>query len=121
VTLFFFAMSLLLTPVLFMWTHELNTLSWLDFFGPVHPRQFTWMSAGLPELFLTQLRATGVALIFNGPRVLAALGVLISGALIVYFGGYGNAAMIVATVYVLGLIVGPLLPETRGKPLPESV
>ena len=45
----------------------------------------------------------------------------IAGALIVYFGGYGNAAMMVATVYVLGLAVGPFLPETRGKPLPESI
>jgi hypothetical protein len=79
------------------------------------------MSAWLPELFPTQLRATGVGLIFNGPRVLAALGVLIAGALIVYFGGYGNATMTVASVYVLGLIVGPFLPETRGRPLPESV
>jgi MFS family permease len=58
--------------------------------------QFTWMSAWLPELFPTQLRATGVGFIFNAPRVLAAIGVLIAGTLIVRFGGYGNAAMIVA-------------------------
>jgi len=39
----------------------------------------------------------------------------------VSFGGYGNAAMIVATIYILGLVVGPRLPETRGKPLPETI
>jgi len=39
--------------------------------------------------------------------------------MIVKFGGYGNACMIVATIYVLALVVIPLLPETRGKPLPE--
>jgi hypothetical protein len=44
---------------------------------------------------------------------------LLSGTLIVKFGGYSNACMIVATIYLLGLIVGPFLPETRGKPLPE--
>jgi MFS family permease len=120
-TLLFFAMSLLLTPVFFLWTHDLNMLlvvaAFLGFFAS---GQFTWMSAWLPELYPTQLRATAVGFIFNAPRVLAAIGVLIAGTLIVYFGGYGNAAMIVATIYVLGLVVGPFLPETRGKSLPET-
>lgn len=122
VTLSFFAMALLLTPVMFLWTHDLNLLLVAGgLLGLFASGQFTWMSTWLPELFPTQLRATGVGLIFNGPRVLAAIGVFIAGALIVYFGGYGNAAMMVATVYVLGLAVGPFLPETRGKPLPESI
>jgi MFS family permease len=121
ITLLFFAMSLLLTPVFFLWTHDLSMLlvvaAFLGFFAS---GQFTWMSAWLPELYPTQLRATGVGFVFNGPRPLAAIGVLIAGTLIVYFGGYGNAAMIVATIYVLGLVVGPFLPETKGKPLPET-
>ena len=121
-TLTYFALSLLLTPVFFLWTNSLASLlvvaALLGFFAS---GQFTWMSAWLPELFPTQLRATGVGFIFNAPRVLAALGVLIAGTLIVYFGGYGNAAMIVATIYILGLAVGPFLPETRGKSLPESI
>jgi MFS family permease len=122
VTLFFFAMALLLTPVMFLWTHDLNLLLVAGgLLGLFASGQFTWMSTWLPELFPTQLRATGVGLIFNGPRILAAIGVFIAGALIVYFGGYGNAAMMVATVYVLGLAAGPFLPETRGKPLPESI
>jgi MFS family permease len=122
VTLFFFAMALLLTPVMFLWTHDLNLLLVAGgLLGLFASGQFTWMSTWLPELFPTRLRATGVGLIFNGPRILAAIGVFIAGALIVYFGGYGNAAMMVATVYVLGLAAGPFLPETRGKPLPESI
>jgi MFS family permease len=120
-TLLFFALSLLLTPVFFLWTHDLNSLlvvaALLGFFAS---GQFTWMSAWLPELFPAQVRATGVGFIFNAPRVLAAIGVLIAGTLIVYFGGYGNAAMTVAMIYILGLVAGPFLPETRGKPLPES-
>jgi MFS family permease len=120
-TLIYFAVSLLLTPIFFFWTHDLISLlvvaGLLGFFAS---GQFTWMSAWLPELFPTQLRATGVGFIFNAPRVLAAGGVLIAGTLIVYFNGYGNAAMIVATIYVLGLAVGPFLPETRGRPLPEA-
>lgn len=121
VTLFFFAMSLLLTPVFFLWTHELSMLlvvaAFLGFFAS---GQFTWMSAWLPELFPTQMRASGLGFIFNAPRVLAAIGVLLAGTLIVHFGSYGNAATIVAMIYLLGLAVGPLLPETRGEPLPES-
>ncbi len=121
VTMTFFAVALLLTPVFFLWTSDLTSLlvvaCLLGFFAS---GQFTWMSAWLPELFPTQVRATAVGFIFNGPRVLAAIGVLIAGTLIVYFGGYGNAAMIVASIYILGLAAGPFLPETRGKPLPES-
>ena len=122
ITLLFFAMSFLLTPVFFLWTHDLSLLLVVaGFLGFFASGQFTWMSAWLPELFPTQLRATAVGFIFNAPRVVAAIGVLVAGTLIVYFGGYGNAAMIVAAIYVMGLISGPFLPETRGKPLPESV
>ena len=67
------------------------------------------------------MRATGIGFIFNFPRLLAAAGTLMAGKLIVKFGGFGNAAMLVATIYLLGLAVGPFLPETRGKPLPESI
>jgi MFS family permease len=122
VTLAFFAFSLLFTPVLFLWTHELPLLlvvaSAVGLFGS---GQLTWMSVWLPELYPTRMRATGVGFIFNAPRLLAAGGTLIAGRLIVKFGGYGNAAMIVATIYLLGLAVGPFLPETRGKSLPETV
>ena len=31
----------------------------------------------------------------------------------------GQAAMIVALIYLLGIAMTPLLPETRGKPLPD--
>jgi hypothetical protein len=67
------------------------------------------------------MRATAVGFIFNAPRLIAAGGTLMAGRLIVRFGGYGNAAMIVALVYLLGLAAGPFLPETRGKPLPDAV
>jgi MFS family permease len=122
VTLAFFAFSLLFTPVLFLWTHDLHLLliiaSIVGLFGS---GQITWMSVWLPELYPTRMRATGVGFIFNAPRLIAAGGTLMAGRLIVKFGGYENAAMIVATIYLLGLAVGPFLPETRGKPLPETI
>jgi MFS family permease len=119
ITLLFFALSLVLTPVLFLWLKEpallLLTAAVL---GAVASGQFTWMSTWLPELFPTQVRATGAGFVFNASRIPAALGVLISGALIVQFGGYGNAATAIAMIYILGLAAGPFLPETRGEPLP---
>ena len=122
ITLAYFAFSLLATPVLFLWTHELHLLVMVSvmvgFFGS---GQLTWLATWLPELYPTRMRATALGFIFNAPRLLAAGGTLMAGTLIVRFGGYGNAAMIVSTVYLLGLAAGPFLPETRGKPLPETV
>jgi MFS family permease len=120
ITFLFFTLSLVLTPALFLLTSELHLLLIIAAaIGCFASGQFTWMSAWLPELFPTRMRGTAMGFVFNGPRFLAAIGTLISGAMIVKFGGYGNACMIVATIYVLALVVIPLLPETRGKPLPE--
>ena len=121
VTLAYFAFAWLFTPVLFLWTHGLRLLlavaAVVGFFGS---GQLTWLAVWLPELYATRLRATAVGFIFNVPRLIAAAGTLMAGTLIVRFGGYGNAAMIVATIYALGLAAGPFLPETRGKPLPDE-
>ena len=60
-----------------------------------------------------------VSFCFNAPRFVAFLGPLVAGSLITRFGGYGDAATIVSSIYVLGLVAVPFLPETNGKPLPE--
>ena len=36
-------------------------------------------------------------------------------------GGYGPAATIVGLFFILGLVAAPFLPETNGKPLPETM
>jgi MFS family permease len=118
VTILFFAMSLLLTPVLFLWTHTLGLLLLVTCVnGFFSLGQYSWMPTWLPELYPTRIRATGVAFVFNAPRFVAFLGPLIAGTLIVRFGGYGHAAVIVASIYVLGLLAAPFLPETRGTTL----
>jgi len=121
VTAAYFAFALLFTPVFFVWTHSLRLLLLVapivGFFGS---GQLTWLAVWLPELYPTYMRATGVGFIFNAPRLIAAGGTLMAGTLIVRFGGYGNAAMIVATIYFVGLAAVPFLPETRGKPLPDE-
>jgi len=120
ITLIFFALSLLLTPVLFIWTTDpYMMLVEAALLGCFASGQFTWMSTWLPELFPTRIRATATGFIFNASRIPAALGVFVSGALIASLGGYGNAAMTIAMIYILGLAAGPFLPETKGKPLPS--
>jgi MFS family permease len=83
-----------------------------------------------PELFPTRLRSTGTGFCYNVARYLAAFGPLTLGYLVV---GYRNllgvapsdptafryATFTVASIYLLGLVVLPFAPETRGKPLPE--
>ena len=120
ITMLYFALSLLLTPVMFLWTPSLATLLTIAaLLGCFSSGQFTWMSTWLPELYPTRMRATGAGFIFNASRIPAAFGVLIAGAIIAQLGGYGNAAMTIATVYLLGLAAAPFLPETHGKPLPR--
>ncbi len=120
VTMVYFALAFLMTPVLFLWTSDpamLLVAAAVNAFFTLG--QYSWMPVWLPELFPTRSRATGLAFTFNAPRFIAFLGPLFAGVLIVQFGGYSRAAMTIACIYVLGFIVTPFLPETRGKPLPE--
>ena len=53
-------------------------------------------------------------------RFLAAFGALQMGQLMGYFGGsYAKAGATISLVYVLGMVLIWLAPETKGQPLPE--
>jgi MFS family permease len=120
ITMTFFALSLLLVPVQFMLTENLLLLlviaAVMGFFAS---GQYTWMSSWAPELFPTYIRATATGFIFNGARLLAAAGPLVSGAMVVALDGYAKATLVVSSIYILGFVCAPFLPETAGKPLPE--
>ncbi|MFE7276782.1 MULTISPECIES: MFS transporter [Streptomyces] len=118
--LLYFGASLVLTPVLFLWTHDLRLIVLvLVVNGFFTLGQYTWMPVWLPEFYPTHLRATGAAFVFNAARFIAFLGPLTAGAIISRLGGYGIAATTVGLIYVLGLVVALFCPETKGKPLPE--
>jgi MFS family permease len=119
VTLAYFILALLLTPVLFFWTQDPTLLLVLACVNAFFSNgQYTWMPVWLPELYPTRMRATALAFAFNAPRFIAFLGPLLAGTMIVQFGGYGHAAMVLAMIYVVGIMATPFLRETRGQPLP---
>jgi MFS family permease len=118
----FFAAAFVMTPVLFLWTSDLDMLLLAAAVnGFFTLGQYSWMPVWMPELFPTSVRATGVAFGFNAPRFVAFVGPLIAGTLIADFGGFGNAAVTVSFIYVVGFLAAIFLPETRGKPLPDAV
>jgi MFS family permease len=117
-----YAMCLVLTPVVYVWAQDLTTLLVVvGFFGFFTLGIWAWAPIWLPELFPTRMRGTAVAFCFNSPRFISCLGPLIAGTLIGYFGGYGPAATIIGLFFILGIVAAPFLPETNGKPLPERI
>ncbi|HEV3080500.1 MAG TPA: MFS transporter [Gemmataceae bacterium] len=81
---------------------------------------YGWLPLYLPELFHTGVRATCQGFSYNFGRILAAVGVLQTGSLTRLFkGDYPKACSIMSLIYVVGLVIVWLAPETRGKPLPD--
>ncbi len=81
---------------------------------------YGWFPLYFPELFPTRVRATGQGLSYNFGRVFAAVGALTQGSLVAAFHGrYDKAGAIVTLIYLLGMVLIWLAPETKGKPLPD--
>ena len=119
VVMIFFAGSMVLTFALYMWTTDLHLLLLIAAVnGFFTLGQYSWMPVWLPELFPTRIRATGMAFAFNAPRFIAFLGPLFAGMLIAQLGGFSKTAVAFSFIYILGFLVTPFLPETKGKPLP---
>ncbi|MCX8513237.1 MAG: MFS transporter, partial [Chthoniobacteraceae bacterium] len=72
-----------------------------------------------PELFPTSVRATGQGICYNFGRIIAAFGALGSGQLVAQLGGYAQMGAVVTLVYVLGIALAFIAPETKGRPLPD--
>lgn len=82
------------------------------------------LSAGFvlyfPELFPSRVRATGAGLGYNVGRIISAPVPALIGWLIGQFQGNVAVAVLVASaIYLVGLVVLPFAPETRGQPLPD--
>ncbi|MEX0642570.1 MAG: MFS transporter [Pirellulales bacterium] len=97
--------------------------------GGITAAFYGWFPLYLPELFPTSIRATAQGFAYNFGRVLSAFGSLQTATLIAYFAqgiatdrieieAFPKAGATLATIYLLGLFIIWLGPETKGKPLP---
>ncbi len=103
---------------------------------------FAGFAIYLPELFPTRLRSTGTSFCYNVGRFIAASGPFTLGALQKSLGdkaiaalpataeavqktaakldAFRDAACWLSSIYLVGLLVLPFLPETKGQPMPED-
>ena len=79
----------------------------------------SWKAIYLAELFTSTVRATAASFVFNATRLVAWVFPILAGTMIQVFGGIQQTAMILGSIYAIGLVVPRLLPETRNGPLPE--
>lgn len=63
------------------------------------------LSAFIPQLFPTAIRATATGFCFNIGRMLTATAVLFIGILVSALGGYNNSLLVFSAVFIIGLFV----------------
>jgi MFS family permease len=124
---FFFLTAGLSTAGVFLFLNEWSDILWMvPIMGFFQLALFGGYAIYFPELFPTRLRSTGTSFCYNVGRLIAAAGPFALGLLTSHvFAGYEHpyplryAGVTMCSVFVLGLLVLPFLPETKDKPLPE--
>lgn len=114
------------TAMVFGLLNEFSQIFWMvPLMGFCQLALFGGYAIYFPELFPTTLRSTGTSFCYNVGRFVAAsgpfgLGLLTSNV----FAGYPEpmryAGVSMCSVFVIGLLVLPFAPETKGQPLPEE-
>jgi MFS family permease len=141
-----YLLGLAATVLVFGFMTEPNQIWWMSpILGFCGLMVFGGFAIYFPELFPTRIRATGTGFCYHVARYLAAFAPYMLGELtLLYQAPAGSAraqenlsslswlsslgsvdtplryaALTVACVYILGVLVVPFAPETKGKPLPE--
>jgi predicted MFS family arabinose efflux permease len=116
-----FAGSLAVTLLTYLWSGGFTPFIAIAFLNGFFTlgMAYSWMAIYPVELFTPTVRATACSFIFNAARLIACLFPLLAGSIVQYFGGIVKAALIIGSVYLLGLAIPWFLPETRGQKLPE--
>ena len=110
--------SLVSCQLLFsMKSYDLTFLAVTFIVGGMTAAVYGWLPLYLPELFPTRVRATAQGISFNFGRIFAGVGGIALGGSVP--GGYAKMGAVVSLIYVFGMLLIWLAPETKGKPLPE--
>jgi MFS family permease len=125
---FFFVTAGLSTAAVFLFLNTWSDIFWMiPIMGFFQLALFGGYAIYFPELFPTRLRSTGTSFCYNVGRLIAASGPAVLGLLTspAVFGGYPEpypfryAGAAMCSVFLIGLLALPFLPETKDKPLPE--
>ncbi len=141
-----YLIGLVMIVVVFGFMNEPNQIWWMiPMLGFATLMVFGGYAIYFPELYPTRLRSTGVGFCYNVARYLAALAPIMLAPLARLFaapegseraaaklsnltilsslGGvdtpFRYAAIVLSSVFIIGLLTLPFAPETKGKPLPE--
>jgi MFS family permease len=113
-------LSMLVTMFVFNSLQTATDAYWmLPMMGFAQLAVFAGYSIYFPELFPTRLRGTGVGFCYNTVRYLAAPAPILLGYLATVM-TFRSAAILMSTVYLLGIVALWWAPETKGQPLPED-
>ena len=91
----------------------------LGFFSGIY---FGWLPLFLPELFPTRVRSTGAGVSFNFGRILTAVTIFATGALMsmkLFGGDYARIGRATSLIFALGMLVIWLAPDTSRKQLED--
>jgi MFS family permease len=122
-----FVLAMLSTLFVFWQFQTIGDIFWMvPIMGFCQLALFGGYAIYFPELFPTRLRSTGTSFCYNVARFVAAAGPAALGLLTSkVFARYPQplpmryAGMTMCAVFLIGLVVLPFAPETRGKPLPD--
>ncbi len=123
-----FILSLATTAFVFYSLRSASDAYWmLPIMGFSQLAVFAGYSIYFPELFPTRLRGTGVGFCYNTVRYLAAPAPILMGHLSTLLKDeyhlaepFRVAAVIMCSVYLIGIVALIWAPETKGQPLPED-
>lgn len=117
---FAFLAGMLITAFVFTSLQTASDAYWmLPMMGAAQLALFAGYSIYFPELFPTRLRGTGVGFCYNTVRYLAAPAPILLGYLSTLL-SFRTAAVVMSSVYLIGLVALFWAPETKGQPLPED-
>jgi len=124
--------AMITTIGVFKFLNQRSDIFWMiPLMGFFQLSLFAGFAIYLPELFPVSLRSTGTSFCYNVGRFIAAGGPLFMGKLTTWLAStavtpdqkleaFRNACSYMSAIFLLGLVVLPFAPETKGRALPED-